>query len=103
MKISDELNCWSQFPVIVGVAAVYEALAEECSELAKAAQKTARVLRKENPTPVTEEEAKRMVDEEFTDVLSVAAALRLEPNTEISLAKWDRLLNRIKEKENTND
>lgn len=44
-----------------------------------------------------------MIDEEFTDVFSVAIALGLEPNAEISLAKWDRLLNRIGEKEKTND
>lgn len=54
-----EMNVWERFPDLVGEPAVYESLAEECSELAKAAQKMARVLRNENPTPVTEEEAKK--------------------------------------------
>ncbi len=38
---------------MIGEPAVYEQLAEECSELAKAALKMARILRNENPTPVT--------------------------------------------------
>lgn len=32
-----EMYVWSHFPDLVGKTAVYEALAEECSELAKAA------------------------------------------------------------------
>lgn len=38
----------------IGEAAMLEQLAEECTELAKAALKMARIIRKENPTPVTE-------------------------------------------------
>lgn len=41
----------------IGKAAMLEQLAEECTELAKAALKMARIIRNENPTPVTEEEA----------------------------------------------
>lgn len=41
----------------IGEAAMLEQLAEECTELAKAALKMARIIRKENPTPVTEKEA----------------------------------------------
>lgn len=37
----------------VGESAILEQLAEECAELAKAALKLSRVMRKENPTPVT--------------------------------------------------
>lgn len=37
----------------IGEAAMLEQLAEECTELAKAALKMARIIRKENPTPVT--------------------------------------------------
>ena len=36
----------------IGEAAMLEQLAEECTELAKAALKMARIIRKENPTPV---------------------------------------------------
>lgn len=54
----------------IGGAAMLEQLAEECAELGKAALKMARVLRKENPTPVTEDEASAMVLEEAADVLN---------------------------------
>lgn len=66
----------------IGEPAMYEQLAEECAELGKAALKMARVLRKENPTPVTEDEARAMVLEEAADVLNcmdeVGALDRLE-------------------------
>lgn len=39
----------------IGEPAMYEMLAEEATELAHAAQKMARILRGEKPTPVTEE------------------------------------------------
>ena len=42
----------------IGEAAVLEQLAEECTELAKASLKLARILREENPTPVTRDEAR---------------------------------------------
>ena len=43
----------------IGEAAMLEQLAEECTELAKAALKMARIIRKENPTPVTEKMARK--------------------------------------------
>ena len=42
----------------IGTASMLEQLAEECNELGKAALKLARIVRKNNPTPVTEEQAK---------------------------------------------
>lgn len=51
MNIPDEMNCWSQFPAMVGGAACYEALAEECMELAHCALKLARVLRERSGLP----------------------------------------------------
>ena len=53
----------------IGEPACYEQLAEECAELGHAALKVARILRGENPTPVSKEEALRQVDEELGDVL----------------------------------
>ena len=53
----------------IGDAAMLEQLAEECAELGQAALKLARVLRKENPTPMTETEASDMIIEEAADVL----------------------------------
>ena len=37
----------------IGEAAMLEQLAEECTELAKAALKMARIIRKENPSPIS--------------------------------------------------
>lgn len=42
-------------------------LAEECAEVSKAALKLARIYQGENPTPVTEEEAIMMLNEEVAD------------------------------------
>lgn len=74
---------------------LYEQMAEECIELAHACQKKARILRGENPTPVTSEEADDMVLEEFTDVTLVAGLLQLKPsNIQLrdKLLRWrDRL------------
>lgn len=52
----------------IGKPATLELLAEECSELAQAALKYARILREENPTPVTEDEALDHLTEEIADV-----------------------------------
>lgn len=52
----------------VGESAILEQLAEECAELAKAALKLSRVMRKENPTPVTVNDAFDNLVEEIGDV-----------------------------------
>lgn len=59
----------------IGDAAVLENLAEEAAELAHAALKMARILRGENPTPVTLAEAREHVIEEYTDVAVCAGEL----------------------------
>ena len=53
---------------IIGLPAVMEQLAEECSELAQASLKYARLLRGENPTPKTEAECLESLTEEMADV-----------------------------------
>lgn len=53
----------------IGYAAALEQLAEECSELAHAALKLARIMRKDNPTPVGNEEAYAKLSEEANDVI----------------------------------
>lgn len=52
----------------VGESAILEQLAEECAELAKAALKLSMVMRKENPTPVTVNDAFDNLVEEIGDV-----------------------------------
>lgn len=71
----------SDFEVIrtLGEPALLEQLAEECSELAQAALKLARLERGENPTPKTEEECVENLLEELGDVnlcMSVVEANR---------------------------
>lgn len=52
----------------IGTAACLEQLAEEASEFAQAALKYARILRGENPTPVSLDEAAKKLIEEYTDL-----------------------------------
>ena len=85
----------------IGDAAMLEQLAEECAELGKAALKMARVLRKENPTPVTEDEASAMVLEEAADVLNcmdeVGALDRPEDMAFLEYTKQERFKQRWEE------
>lgn len=64
----DEIKIINHIAKEIGVAALYENLAEEAIELAHAALKTARALRNENPTPITTNEANNHVLEELQDV-----------------------------------
>lgn len=64
----DEIKIINHIAKEVGVAALYENLAEEAIELAHAALKTARALRNENPTPITTNEADNHVLKELQDV-----------------------------------
>lgn len=85
----------------IGDAAMLEQLAEECAELGQAALKMARVLRKENPTPVTEDEAAAMVLEEAADVLNcmdeVGALDRPEAMAFLAYTKQERFKQRWEE------
>lgn len=53
----------------IGTPALLEQFAEECSELAQSSLKYARKLRRENPTPKTEQEILDNLHEEIADVL----------------------------------
>ena len=53
----------------IGEPGSLEQLAEECSELAQAALKTARKYRGENPTPKTIDECYDALQEEIADVM----------------------------------
>lgn len=80
---------------MVGYAACYEALAEECMELAHCAMKLARVLRGDNPVKEGGRNYLDKLDEEYTDVVSCAIALELKPNADISVWKWERNKKRL--------
>ena len=83
----------------IGKPALLEQLAEECSELAKAALKQARIIRGENPTPVTEQEAYNDVIEEYTDVVHCAIELDLSIDQAQIVRKDKRWTERIDNKE----
>ena len=87
----------------IGLPAVLEQLAEECSELAQASLKYARLLRGENPTPKTRQECLEAITEETADVYlcmnlimfaGVAGAETVEHITAEKFARWH---NRIQE------
>lgn len=84
-------------PIIdrIGEPAALEQLAEEATELAKAALKLARVKRGNNPTPVTETEALENLHEEVSDVQVCCQVLGLAPDNQIRGAKLNRWLDRL--------
>lgn len=95
-------NFKSDFEVIrtLGEPAMLEQLAEECSELAQAALKLARLERGENPTPKTEEECVENLLEELGDVnlcMSVVEANRGIHIRCLSVDKKVRWAKRIRE------
>lgn len=79
---------------VIGEAATYELLAEECIELAHAALKMARVKRGENPTPATEEKVKKSIVEDWMDVNICAEDLDLPLNLDIYEEKTERFKRR---------
>ncbi len=66
-------------------------LAEEASELAQAALKLRRSMRRENPTPISRQVAKNGLLEEIADVLNCIETVNLS-KTEV------KLINQIREK-----
>lgn len=81
----------------IGYPAMLEQLAEECAELGKAALKMARIFRRENPTPVTREDAEIALIEEYTDVVQCAQELGLKPDTIEMQKKKERFFERWKQ------
>lgn len=79
---------------------LYELLAEECSELAKAALKCIRAEKlSRNVTPVTSTEAHMNLCEELSDVLMVLVCLGLKVDSSDGMPmspKWERWANRLK-------
>lgn len=80
----------------VGAPALFEGIAEEAVELAKAALKTARAMRKENPTPVTMDDAAREVVVEYSDLRIYIDILRIFVDGEVYDEKKQRFVERLK-------
>lgn len=87
----------------IGKPALLELTAEECVELAHACLKLARVIRQENPTPVTSDEAIANVEEEIADIdicideLIRSQIINIKNLLDVKRFKMERLDNRIKE------
>lgn len=79
---------------LIPQAALYEQLAEECTELAQACLKKARKIRNENFTPVSDEKLNRDIVEEYSDISLVAATLGIKNNPVIMAKKSDRWIKR---------
>lgn len=80
--------------------ALLEMLAEEATELAKAALKLARIHRCENPTPVSSDQATSELLEEWSDVLLCGDILQLlnyPAMTEMKLERWKRRIDMCKD------
>ena len=83
----------------IGAPAMFEMLAEECTELSHAALKMARILRNENPTPKTKHEVWEQIIEEASDVGLCMDQLGIEPDQKIIEEKTRRFHKRMEEKE----
>lgn len=83
-------------------ASLYEQMAEEASELARACLKKARVLRGENPTPISNRTADIEVLEELTDIHVVSHVLGLKADSRVFWYKTNRWAERIQDAKRQN-
>ena len=94
MAYHDEVPKINKIREGIPLAAIYEQLAEEASELAQAALKKSRKLRGENYTPKSMEEIDKALEEEVTDVDLCLDVLNLAGSSELRSKKLDRWINR---------
>ena len=94
----------------IGEAAALEQLAEECAELGKAALKMARIIRGENPTPVTMAEARENLLEELIDVCTCidvcdfrADAKQFDRMFSLKLDRWKQRIREMKDGKKHNE
>lgn len=86
----------NQIQELIPEAALYEQLAEECSELAQACLKKARKIRDENYTPKTMKEIDANLEEEYTDVRLAAETCGLTIDWNLARTKSIRWIERNK-------
>ena len=82
-------------PLDLSKPCLYDQLAEEATELAQAAIKMSRILRGENPSPVTSQFAEKCVREEYNDVINVAKALKVPIDEDLQREKMRRWVERL--------
>ena len=79
----------------ISQAALYEQLAEECTELAQAALKKARKIRDENYTPLSMSVIDDDLLEEYNDVILIANGIFVfDPNRKLLNYKLNRWVDR---------
>lgn len=80
---------------VIGEPAIFELLAEECSELAHSSLKMARVIRGENPTPMT---ASLAADRWLEEMADVYVTLKIAEGTSVYNDSMVKSIMEIKEK-----
>ena len=100
----------SEMIQFIGVPAILEQLAEECSELSQASLKLARKYRGENPTPCSDMECIDKMTEEIADVEVCMDQLhglidqeRVRAIKSQKITRWKMRLKRLKNQEGEND
>lgn len=93
---------------VIGMPAMLEQTAEECSELAQACLKLARILRNENPAYITRKQAVENLTEETADVAICLGELVdncFSASALIDMIKFkeERMADRLSPKEVKND
>lgn len=91
----------------IGVPAMLEQCAEECTELAHACLKLARKIRNENPTPVSKKELFDNINEETADTKVAVDALikagvisrnEMQKYESLKTLRWEKRIKEFKEK-----
>ena len=102
-KIDRIMNLRDEIMGMVSQPEILAQMAEEAAELGKACLKLRRAITKDNPTPVSEEEAVKQLAEEWSDLMLCKDALdkayRPEPGAmiEIMERKAARWVERLRE------
>lgn len=103
------MDKFKQFETVVALSERARLLQfiEECNEAAKAAAKLVRILDNENPTPVTEKEARENLLEEIADldvcltVLPGVSNYEIRRRAEVKMERWAKRLEEHQKPENT--
>ena len=99
LSYTDRIN---KIRTLIPNPALYEQLAEECTELSQVCLKKARKIRGENYTPKTEREIDRELIEEISDVILCIETIPLYGDNEIINKKLNRWIERNEPKNEEN-
>lgn len=103
MDLDSYITAINEIQKTIPPAALYEQLAEECSELAQVALKRARKMRGENYTPRTFNEIDADISEEVADVILCIDTLDIGMDHDIARMKLARWIDRNSDKGENNE